>query len=125
MSKYPQGKYDRHPLNVTGPFYVEEGQCIECLGPCGLAPEFVGHMDEPPGMRGASHCYIKKQPATPEELDRMVEAMKTSLCSGLRYCGDDPVVLERLRKAGQAGKCDELSHEFDPGIAKKPSASGV
>ena len=125
MSKYPQGKYERHPLNAPGPFYVEEGQCIGCRGPCEHASELIGFMEEPPGMRGASHCYVRRQPATPQEVERLAQAMNTSLCSGLRYCGDDPVVLESLRQLGQAGRCDELSHEFDASFASRPAKSNV
>jgi hypothetical protein len=118
MSKYPQGKYDRHPLNAPGPFYVEDGQCIHCLGPRDHAPDLIGFFEEPPGLRGCSHCYIKKQPATPDDIERIVAAMVASLCSGLRYCGDEPKVLEALRRAGQSSRCDELSDDVD-----SPSAS--
>ena len=109
MSKYPQGKYDRHPLNAPGPFYVEDGDCIECRGPQGKAPALIGFFEEPPSLRGCNHCYIRQQPRTSQEVDAMVQAILSSLCSGLRYCGDDPAVLQRLKQAGLASRCDELS----------------
>ena len=113
MSKYPQGKYDRHPLNAPGPFYVEDGQCVTCLGPREQAPGLVGYFEEPPGLRGCAHCYVRKQPDTPEELERMIGALVGSFCGGLRYCGDDPTVLERLKRAGCASRCDELCDDLD------------
>ena len=111
MSKYPKGKFERHPLSVPGPFYVEDGQCINCWTPSEKAPELFGHFEEPPGLRGRSHCYVKKQPGTPAEVERMIQAIQGSCCSGLRYCGEDPAVLSRLKQAGFAGRCDELWDE--------------
>lgn len=119
MSKYPEGKFERHPLNVPGPFYVEDGQCINCLAPAEKAPELFGHFEEPPGLRGCSHCYVKKQPDTPAEVARMIAAIEASCCSGLRYCGDDSDVLSRLQQAGFAGRCDELWDE-SAGAAQRP-----
>jgi hypothetical protein len=116
MSKYPKGKFERHPLSVPGPFYVEDGQCINCLAPADKAPDLFGYFAEPPGMRGCSHCYVKQQPRTPAELERMLQAIQASCCSGLRYCGNDPAILKRLRQDGFAGRCDEL-WDADTGAA--------
>ena len=114
MSKYPAGKFDRHPLNLPGPFYVEDGQCINCLAPSQIAPDLFGFFEEPPGMRGYSHCYVRRQPATPAELERMMQAIESACCSGLRYCGDDPAILERFRQAGLESRCDELCDNPGP-----------
>lgn len=111
MSKYPEGKFNRHPLNVPGPFYVEEGQCIICLAPREKAPEMIGFFAEPTGLRGYSHCYVKRQPVTPEETGQMVRAIEASCCAGLRYCGDDPAILATLAEAGFGSRCDELWDE--------------
>jgi len=113
MSKYPQGKYDRHPLSVPGPFYVEDDQCVNCYGPRDHAPDLIGFFEGTPDLKGCSHCYVKKQPSTGEEMERMMRAMLASFCSGLRYCGDDPAILERLKRDGQASRCDELSDDLD------------
>ncbi len=109
MSKYPQGKYDRHPLNAPGPFYVEDGQCIGCLNTCQQAPELMAFFQAPPDLRGGDHCYVQRQPQNEVELEQMVQAILASCCSGLRYCGDDPVMLARLQQEGYASRCDELS----------------
>lgn len=107
--KYPQGKYERHPLNVPGPFYIEEGDCINCHGPVDKARDLVGFFEAPPELRGYNHCYIQRQPANPEEAKLLMQAMEASMCSGLRYCGDDPAILEQFKQAGLASRCDELS----------------
>ena len=120
MSKYPQGKYERHFLNVPGPFYVEEGQCINCEAPLNLATDLFGFFLAPPDVRGCNHCYVKKQPATPGEMDRMVQAMVHSCCGAVRYCGDDAAVLQKLTQAGYANRCDELS---DEPVAASPQSS--
>lgn len=113
MSKYPDGKYERHPLNVPGPFYVENEQCIACLLPVEKASELFGYFEDPPDARGCSHCYFKKQPSTPEEVELALEAIVESCCGALRYCGDDPLVLERLSQLGYASRCDELCEEHN------------
>lgn len=117
MSKYPEGKFERHPLNVPGPFYVENGPCITCHAPATQAPELFGFFEEPPELRGYSHCYVRRQPATPDELNRMLQAIEAACCSGLRYCGDDPAILGRLERAGFGSRCDEL---WDDSAAPEP-----
>ncbi len=111
MSKYPEGKFERHALNVPGPFYIEDGQCINCLAPCDTAPQLIGFFEETPELRGYAHCYVKQQPTTAAEMRVMLRAMQAACCSGLRYCGDDPEVLRQLREAGLEGRCDELWRE--------------
>lgn len=109
MSKYPQGKFERHPLSVPGSFYVEDEPCVSCFGPREHAPDLIGFFEGPPDVKGSCHCYIKRQPVTAEEIEDMLQAMSASFCSGLRYGGDDPAILERLQREGQAARCDELS----------------
>ena len=111
MSKYPEGKLERHVLNVPGPFYVEADTCICCQGPAKMAPDLFGYFEEPPDMRGYGHCYVQKQPGTPAELDLILQAVESSCCSGLRYCGSDPSILKRLQQAGFASRCDELEKD--------------
>jgi hypothetical protein len=57
------------------------------------------------GFEGQS-CYVKKQPASPEELFRMLQAMSVNEVEGLRYRGDDPELMRRIAEAGMAGCCD-------------------
>lgn len=70
---------ERYPLNVAGPFYVENGCCICCEAPLHEAPDLMA-MDN-------SHCFFKKQPSTPEELERAISAMHVSCVEALRYPG--------------------------------------
>jgi hypothetical protein len=95
-------KREPHPANAPGDFYVENEICITCMAPHDAAPELMG-------MQPEGHCYFKKQPSTPEELTHAIEAVRSSCVAGLRYAGNDPEVLERLRAKGCAAECDALS----------------
>lgn len=46
------------------------------------------------------HCYFKKQPETAFELIQAVRAVDISCCGALRYAGDNPEALRKLREAG-------------------------
>jgi hypothetical protein len=91
-----------HPANVAGDFYVEDGCCISCMVPHSVAPDLMA-MAEPEG-----HCYVCKQPATPEELDRMFEAFEVQEVDCIRYKGTDRVIQIRLIEASSGDQCDEL-----------------
>lgn len=45
---------ERFPKNVSGTFYVANGECITCMAPEHAAPELMGFDGE------ARHCYFKK-----------------------------------------------------------------
>lgn len=62
-------KGNKHPENVSGPFYVDT-QCIDCDLCRQSAPNNFQRQDE----RGYS--YVFKQPTTPEETAQCVEAME-------------------------------------------------
>ena len=98
-----------YPLNVPGPFYVENGMCIICRVPEHEAPDLIG-FDEAPS--GTGHCYFKKQPETSEELERAINAMSVACCGAHCYRGDDPEIIRRLREAGvEQGQIDALASE--------------
>src|SRR5215831_15022357 len=71
-----------HPKNVPGPFYVEDGCCIACGIPEGVAPDLFTFE--------ASHCYVKKQPCTGAEINRMFQAIWSAEVQCIRYRGNDP-----------------------------------
>jgi ferredoxin len=96
-------KRERTPLNAEGGFYVEKDVCIRCMAPHHEAPELLG-MDEETG------CYFRRQPQTSEEIEHAVEAVRVSCVEALRYSGDDPEVLKRLRAKGCKSQSDLLSH---------------
>jgi hypothetical protein len=43
-----------------------------------------------------SHCYFKKQPETPAEVEQAIKAINGSCCGALRYAGADPEIIKRL-----------------------------
>ena len=52
------------PSNAPGDFYVAKDECIACLAPEGEAPDLMG-FDE-----AENSCFFRRQPATPDKLDR-------------------------------------------------------
>jgi len=84
--------YKAYAENAPGPFYVESDMCITCGAPEAVAPDLIA------GSR--SHCYFKKQPQTPEELDRAVKAVWACCCGSYHYAGSDPEIKDKLRRAG-------------------------
>ena len=95
-------KFERTPLNAAGDFYVVKDSCITCMAPHHEAPELMG-LDEVTG------CYFRRQPQTAEEIAHAVEAVRFSCVGALRYSGDDPEILERLRAKGCKSQSDGLS----------------
>ncbi|HEY6972265.1 MAG TPA: hypothetical protein VJA94_23840 [Candidatus Angelobacter sp.] len=59
-----------------------------------MAPDLVA-WDYDASMR-PDHCYFRKQPVTPGELDRAIKAIDSSCCGALRYSGGDPEIKKRL-----------------------------
>ncbi len=93
----------RNPVNAPGPFYTEANSCIACCLPEGEAPDLIGYHEEDGPNEG---CFFKKQPETPEELDRAIRAMFVNCVETLRYAGKDPAILRRLREMGRESQCD-------------------
>lgn len=90
-----------HPCNAPGPFYVEDGCCITCGVPEATAPELFGWTE------GEVHCFVRRQPANPEETDAMVRALWSAEAECIRYRGTDPALLKRIAELGSAHLCDE------------------
>ena len=99
-------KYERYSENAPGPFYVEKEMCIICMSPEAAAPELMGFFEDGSGNHGKSHCYFRRQPRTAEEVDHALEAIRVACCGALRYSGDDPEILARLRETGHGIQCD-------------------
>ena len=81
---------EAYPLNAPGPFFVARDQCIACGAPQAEAPELITFDD------AADHCYFKRQPQSPEELDHAIRAVIVACCDAVKYRGDDPTVLARF-----------------------------
>jgi hypothetical protein len=88
MNNCSLGQLNRYPENSNGDFYVEKQVCTACGAPEAEAPDLIEHSKLEYG-----HCYFKKQPQTPEELDRAINAMSVSCISGIRYGGKDEFIL--------------------------------
>ncbi len=94
-----------HPRNAPGPFYVEGGYCIACDAPRTEAPDLMGTDDG----NGDYHCYFKKQPENAEEIERAIMACRVSRTQAVRYAGNDPAILNRLRELNAAESSDVLA----------------
>jgi len=105
---------DRQPyhLNAAGLFYSVKDCCIICLAPQSEAPELIGLYEDPSGTNRLSHCFFKKQPETPNEVDNAIRAMWVSCVENLRYAGDDPAILERLCEMGLRDLCDAFDKDY-------------
>jgi hypothetical protein len=95
--------YPPYPKNSPGPFYVEKGSCITCQAPYHEAPDLMAH-DEDGG-----HCFFRRQPETPYEVERAIRACCISCVSAVRYSGDDTEILRRFRELDHIDACDVLA----------------
>lgn len=90
-----------YPKNAPGSFYVENQCCMTCEAPDHEAKDLMAH-DEEDGY----HCYFKKQPETPEEVERAILACAVSCVRAVRYAGHDPAILDRFRELRSEDSCD-------------------
>jgi hypothetical protein len=84
-------KFTPHPKSAPGSFYVVKGECLACGVPHVVAPDLVGWTDEK-----LSHCFWKKQPETPAELERAIAVLEVQELDCHRYAGTDPAVVNRV-----------------------------
>lgn len=103
-----------HPANVPGHFYVEDGCCTMCEVPFTDAPDLFGTVQDP---KGYLHCYVKRQPETADELDRMITSIRHAELECIRYRGNDRLIQLRLVEMGERGVCDNLSPDAESGDA--------
>lgn len=90
--------HKRHRLNVVGSFYVEDACCTSCGVPDSIAPELFGEADD--------SCFVKRQPQTASEVDRMLRAMITADLGCIRYSGADDAIIRRLAESGEGVLAD-------------------
>jgi hypothetical protein len=84
-------KFTPHPKSAPGDFYVKKGQCLACGVPHVVAPDLVGWADEK-----VPHCFWKRQPETPAELERAIAILEAQELECHRYAGTDPTILNRV-----------------------------
>jgi hypothetical protein len=95
-------KFERTPLNAEGDLYVVKDTCVTFMAPHHEAPGLMGSDEE-------AGCYFRRRPRTAEGLEHAAEAVRVSRVEALRYSGDDPEILERLRTKGCKPQSDVLS----------------
>lgn len=92
----------RVPENAPGDFYVQADLCTQCCLPHGEAPELLNDPKQP-----FRECYFRRQPQTPAEVNRAINAISVSEMCALRYAGNDPAILDKLRARNLAAQCDQ------------------
>ncbi|MFT3742842.1 MAG: ferredoxin [Pyrinomonadaceae bacterium] len=98
----------RHPLNAYGDFFVEYNSCVACDAPVAEARELMDYDAD-------NHCYFKRQPQTPEELEHAISAVRVSCVEAVRYAGDDPEILAAIKNL----PCKATSIEIDKTFSDK------
>lgn len=107
-----------YPKNAPGDFYVEDRCCTACEAPLPEAPDMVVQdLDGP-----YPHCYFRRQPKTPEDIEEAISALQVSCVEALRYAGTDPKILTRLRDLGLTHLCDQ---PLDPSKEVPPSPQAI
>src|SRR3954451_17976408 len=101
-----------YPKNAPGDFYVENDCCITCEAPYGEAPDLMAHDEE----GDYPHCYFKRQPETPEEVERAVMACHVSCVRAVRYAGRNPKILKKFQELGSVDACDVLFPHEDKAL---------
>jgi hypothetical protein len=110
-ARYNRGMSDEikerapHPSNVPGAFYVEDECCTRCDVPIGHAPDLFAASDN-------ESCYVKQQPSTSEQLQRMLEVLQCAELQCIRYRGSDRQVQSRIAELGMADVCDSLPDDL-------------
>ena len=92
-----------YPKDAPGDFYSVDQECMLCGRPHTVAPDLLTWDQDDKGRK--IHCYFKKQPQTPDELEQAIKALESS-CGSLRYRGDDPEVVRRLHACGKGHVID-------------------
>jgi hypothetical protein len=77
-----------------------------CEVPFSEAPDLFGTVE---GPKAYIHCFVKRQPSTPVEVEQMLRAMRYAELECIRYRGVDPSVQQRLFDAGDRRLCDNVA----------------
>jgi hypothetical protein len=80
-----------------------------CEVPFSAAPDLFGVGLDPTGF---PHCFVKKQPETADEQDRMFLAIRLAEAGCIRYRGRERAVQQRLVEAGEGPACVDLPAEL-------------
>jgi hypothetical protein len=83
-----------HPGNAPGDFFIEDNCCTRCDVIFEVAPDLFGVHE------ADSHCVVKRQPRTPEELERMYDAIRVAELDCIHYKGSDREIVVQVHHAG-------------------------
>ena len=97
-------KYKAYSENAPGDFYVECDLCITCRNPEHAAPTLIGFSEADSGI--SDHCFFKKQPETPMEIELAIKAVGANCCGSYRYGGSNTEIKARLREQGDLDSID-------------------
>ena len=97
----PNSLPQRVPENAPGDFYVEAGCCMQCCIVHGEAPDLLNDLKQP-----FEHCFFRRQPQTPEEIEQAISAICVSCICALRYGGTDESIISTLHARDAASQCD-------------------
>ncbi len=96
---------ERYDKGEPGDFYVEAECCMSCGIPVDIAPDIFAFDDR--------HCFVKRQPVQPDEIDRTLEVMNSQEVGCIRYAGHDLDIIRRLMESGEGASCDsDLRTQF-------------
>jgi ferredoxin len=101
------GQEKPHSMNTAGPFYVVDGCCTACGVPEATAPEMFAY-------DSATHCYVRRQPMSDDEVERALQVIRGQELGCVRYRGADPAILRRLAEAGESAACDYPAIGVEP-----------
>ncbi|MGM9480836.1 hypothetical protein ACS5PN_06570 [Roseateles sp. NT4] len=120
----------RFPKNAAGAFYTLGdiasdgtwcGQCLSCAAPENEAPALLAPLTDT-----NSDTYFVRQPETEAEIEQACRAIEVCCVDTLRYGGQDPRILVRLRRTD----CCDYSIDGDgaitgPSLESKPASTAI
>ena len=98
------GQMSRCEESRGGDFYTACEMCLICDVPHVEAPDLMAYVKHPGDGVSGLHCVFTRQPQTPEEIERAIDAMCGSEVCGIRYAGTDPGILRRVAARGAAAE---------------------
>jgi len=81
------------PSAAESPFYIDQIECVAC-GACeAVAPDLVDHETDP---ASSGTYFFKRQPETPGEIDRAIQAINGCCVACIYYRGDNPAIRRQI-----------------------------
>lgn len=90
-----QPTHDDQTPEAPGDWRVDHDCCVACGAPPLAAPDLMGFGTRHSGTK-TTQCYFKRQPVTPDEIDRACDATNASCVSAVLYEGPDEAIRARV-----------------------------